>query len=91
MRLKVLHFKSSLQVLTITYIGNFIDFLEFGLFTALLPYLSQDLLGHYSPALRAEFCYLGGFAGFIGCPVGAFCLGKFGDIYGSQRLLCFRF
>ena len=75
--------------MTITYIGNFIDFLEFGLFTALLPFISKDLLGCYDPHIRAEFCYLAVFAGFLGRPVGAFVLGKFGDIYGSQRLLVF--
>jgi MHS family proline/betaine transporter-like MFS transporter len=75
--------------LNITYVGNFIDFLEFGLFTALLPFLSQDLLSHYDPHLRAELCYLAVFAGFLGRPVGAFFLGKLGDVYGSQCLLVF--
>ena len=75
--------------MTITYIGNFIDFLEFGLFTALLPFISKDLLTHYDPHIRAELCYLAVFAGFLGRPVGAFFLGKFGDVYGSQRLLVF--
>jgi len=73
--------------LIITYIGNFIDFLEFGLFTALLPFISKDLLGHYQPNVKADLCYLAAFAGFLGRPVGAFILGKLGDIYGSQRLL----
>ncbi|RZI45931.1 MFS transporter [Candidatus Finniella inopinata] len=75
--------------MAITYIGNFIDFLEFGLFTALLPFISKDLLGLYDPQVRAEFCYLAVFAGFLGRPVGAYFLGKFGDLYGSQRLLVF--
>lgn len=75
--------------MNITYVGNFIDFLEFGLFTALLPFISQDLLSGYDPHLRVELCYLAVFAGFLGRPVGAFFLGKLGDIYGSQCLLVF--
>ncbi len=81
--------KRSFSDLNIIYIGNFIDFLEFGLFTALLPFLSKDLLSQYDPHFRAELGYLAVYIGFMGRPIGAFFLGKLGDLHGSQRLLVF--
>lgn len=86
---KTYNIKRSFSDLNIIYIGNFIDFLEFGLFTALLPFLSKDLLGQYDPHFRAELGYLAVYIGFMGRPIGAFFLGKLGDLYGSQRLLVF--
>ena len=44
--------------LGVVYIGNFIEFLEFGLFSALLPFISHDFFSSLAPGKRAIVSYL---------------------------------
>jgi MHS family proline/betaine transporter-like MFS transporter len=69
------------------YAGNFIDFLEFSLFSALLPFITKDVMGQCDPHSKAVFGYLILYLGFLTRPLGAYYLGKIGDLYSRKKLL----
>ena len=69
------------------YAGNFIDFLEFSLFSALLPFIVRDVMGESDPDSKIIFGYLILYLGFLTRPLGAYFLGKIGDLYSRKRLL----
>lgn len=69
------------------YVGNFLDFLEFSLFAALLPIISLSLFENYDPNTRVLVGYALLFVGFTGRPIGAYFLGKIGDKFSRKGLL----
>jgi len=75
--------------LGLVYVGNFIEFLEFGLFSALLPFISHDFFSSMAPDKRALLNYFILYVGFLGRPIGGYFLGKIGDKKGSTYLLLF--
>ena len=75
--------------LGLVYVGNFIEFLEFGLFSALLPFISHDFFSSLLPDKRALLSYFILYVGFLGRPIGGYFLGKIGDKKGSTYLLLF--
>lgn len=72
---------------TVAYLGNFIEFLEFGLFAAFLPFISQDLFGAFDPSLKAIIAYAILYSGFLGRPIGGYLFGKVGDKIGVKPIL----
>jgi len=69
------------------YLGNFVDFLEFGLFSALLPFISNEIFKGIDPSLKSNLSYLILYVGFLGRPIGGYFFGKIGDKIGVHRLL----
>ena len=66
------------------YLGNFVDFLEFGLFSALLPFISNEIFRDAPSNFKANLSYFILYVGFLGRPVGAYFLGKMGDKTGGN-------
>lgn len=69
--------------------GNFLDFLEFSLFSSLLPLISRDLIDGNNTSQKALLAYLLFYIGFLGRPLGAFLFGFLGDLLGRRRALIF--
>lgn len=73
--------------LAIVNVGNFVDFLEFSLFSSLMPLISRDVLGGTGSLESATLAYFLFFVGFMGRPVGAAALGHLGDKIGRRKTL----
>ena len=71
----------------IAYIGNFVEFFEFGLFSALLPFISNELFSTLDTSLKTKLSYFILYVGFIGRPIGGYFFGKIGDRLGLKFLL----
>ncbi len=69
------------------YLGNFVDFLEFGLFSALLPFISNEIFKGIDPSLKSNLSYFILYVGFLGRPIGGYFFGSIGDKIGVHRLL----
>lgn len=69
------------------YLGNFLDFLEFCLFVAFLPLISQQFFENHDPNTRVLISYALLAVGFLGRPIGAYALGKIGDRFSRKKLL----
>lgn len=67
--------------------GNFLDFLEFSLFSSLLPFISRDLIGGHESSENASLAYLLFYIGFLGRPFGALIFGYLGDTFGRKKAL----
>jgi MHS family proline/betaine transporter-like MFS transporter len=70
----------------IAYIGNFVEFFEFGLFSALLPFISNELFATLETTLKTKLSYFILYVGFIGRPIGGYFFGKIGDRFGLKLL-----
>lgn len=73
--------------LKMVYLGNFLDFLEFSLFSSLMPLMSKEILGNNGSIQTASLLYLLFFIGFVGRPFGAILFGYIGDKYGRKKAL----
>lgn len=71
----------------IVNIGNLLDFLEFSLFSSLLPLISKDILNIGNSSETATLAYLLFYFGFLGRPLGAILFGYIGDMFGRKRAL----
>lgn len=71
----------------IVNMGNFLDFLEFSLFSSLLPLITKDLIGNHNSSQKATLAYLLFYIGFMGRPLGALIFGYFGDALGRRKSL----
>lgn len=67
--------------------GNLLDFLEFSLFSSLLPLITNDLIYNHNSSEKASLAYLLFFIGFLGRPLGAMIFGYLGDIFGRRKAL----
>lgn len=70
-------------------LGNFIDFLEFSIFSSLLPLIANDLVHGQTQHDKVSLAYLLFCIGFLGRPLGAFILGYLGDRLGRRYALIF--
>lgn len=73
--------------LGIVYLGNFIDFLEFSIFSSLMPLIAKDILGGNESSQIPSLLYFLFFIGFLGRPFGAAVFGFLGDKIGRKTAL----
>lgn len=69
--------------------GNFLDFLEFSLFSSLLPLISRDLIEGNNATEKTSLAYLLFYIGFLGRPLGSLIFGFLGDYLGRRKALTF--
>jgi MFS family permease len=79
--------KNNRQEKIVAYLGNFIDFLEFGLFAAFLPYISLEFFGHHDVPTKLMVSYLILYCGFVSRPLGGYFLGRLADKIGVKKIL----